>query len=147
MGSSLGTPVLGKACEAFGSYPCAFAICSVKKGKYPDPVLRSRTEFRALLEEAKKNPQDGGQDGLADFYSRTFRTPAAVCATFKSSSHSKSNKHHSKSGNGKTEPLGLKMDLLYLVWEGIRSQSGQVQKAAIRAVVACLLDEEDQANT
>ncbi len=104
------------------------AAASEPPAKY-ESVDIDAERFARMLDAAKSTKQ---YEELQKLYTDMFKSPVAVCATFKVSP---------KQDGARSESPELKMDLVYLVLDSIKSLNVAAQKAVIRSVVNCLLDE------
>ncbi len=99
---------------------------------YPKPLVTTREEFKELFHRAKRTKDF---ESLHEFYVTTFKTPMALCATFK--------KHPHQEG-ATLESADLKSDLLYAALDAIKQLNVALQKNIVRSIVSCLLEDTAQ---
>ena len=97
------------------------------KNLYKDSITLEA--FKSLLEDAK---QANDYDKVQAFYSTTFKTALGLCSAFK---------QRPRQDGARLENPELRMDFMYAVMDAIKAQPIGIQKAVIRAVVQCLLEE------
>ena len=97
------------------------------KNLYKDSI--NLETFKKMLEEAKSSKD---YDKVQEFYSTTFKTALAVCSAFK---------QKPRQDGARLEDPELKTDFMYLVMDSIKPQPINIQKAVIRSIVQCLLEE------
>lgn len=97
-----------------------------------DTVEMEKDQFLELVLQAKKTKD---HSEVQQFFETTFKNPARLCATFK--------KTPMQDGARLDDPE-LDQDLLFAVFDSVKSLNVSVQKTLIRSTVSCLLDDTTQ---